>query len=373
MAPVLKAAAVAMASGTPLLIWGGPGVGKTASITAMVEGRGWPIEVVIASIREPSDFAGLPIVTGDEVRFAPPSWAKRLASVADGVVFLDELSTAPPAVQAALLRVVLERSVGDLQLPGGIRIVAAANPPAQAADGWELAAPLANRFCHLDWQLDHRDWVDGVLSGFASPTIPVLDPDRLRAAVLATKGEIAAFIVGRPQHLHAVPKDMEAAGRAWPSPRTWTMLATVLGAARTCGVESAAVALLAAGCVGPVAAGEFISWSADLALPDPETVLADPSSFQLPNRTDRAYAALASITAATLANNTPARWGAAWEVLGVAMASKSPDVAVVAVRTLIANRPTGAMPPRDVLAKMTPLLRDAGLLDSLLNPPITNS
>ena len=58
----------------------------------------------------------------------------------------DEISTAPPAVQAALLRVVLERTVGDLRLPDAVSLVAAANTPEQAAGGWELSPPLANRF-----------------------------------------------------------------------------------------------------------------------------------------------------------------------------------------------------------------------------------
>src|SRR5262245_62386462 len=91
---------------------------------------GWPCEVVIASIREPSDFAGLPVVVADGgVRFAPPRWARRLHGAGRGVLFLDEISTAPPAVQAALLRVVLERVVGDLELPAAVAVVAAANPP----------------------------------------------------------------------------------------------------------------------------------------------------------------------------------------------------------------------------------------------------
>lgn len=57
----------------------------------------------------------------------------------------DEISTAPPAVQAALLRVVLERVVGDLELPDGVAVIAAANPPEQAAGGWDLSATISRR------------------------------------------------------------------------------------------------------------------------------------------------------------------------------------------------------------------------------------
>ena len=65
----------------------------------------------------------------------------------EGILFLDQLSTAPPAVQAALLRVALERTVCDLELPAGVAVVAAANPPEQAASGWDLSRPLASRAC----------------------------------------------------------------------------------------------------------------------------------------------------------------------------------------------------------------------------------
>ena len=128
-AAAVEALGVAVAARVPVLLWGAPGTGKTATIRAMAEQMGWPCETVIASIREPSDFAGLPIVVGDGVRFAPPGWARRLAETGHGLLFLDELSTAPPAVQAALLRVVLERVVGDLALPDEVSVVAAANPP----------------------------------------------------------------------------------------------------------------------------------------------------------------------------------------------------------------------------------------------------
>ena len=90
------------------------------------------------------------------------------------LLFLDELSTAPPAVQAALLRVVLERIVGDLTLPTDVAVVAAANPPEQAADGWDLSAPLANRLCHLNWDIDPRAVADGLAGGWAPPPVPAL-------------------------------------------------------------------------------------------------------------------------------------------------------------------------------------------------------
>src|SRR5262245_60548056 len=97
----------AVAARVPVLLWSAPGTGKTSAIRALADAMEWPCEVVIASIREPSDFAGLPVVAGADhaaasVHFAPPLWARRLAEQRRGLLFLDEISTAPPAVQAAL-------------------------------------------------------------------------------------------------------------------------------------------------------------------------------------------------------------------------------------------------------------------------------
>ena len=93
----------------------------------------------------------------------------------------------------------------------------------------------------------------------------------------------------------------------------------------------------------------------------PEQVLADPASFRLPDRGDRAYAALAAVAAAVAADPTPERWTTGWRVLGLA-ADAAPDVAAVAARVLARCRPAGLkdMPPEIHL--FIPVLRDAGLL-----------
>ncbi len=176
---VVQALALAVAANVPVLLWGAPGTGKTTVVRQLAEEAGLPCETVIASIREPSDFAGLPVVAHDEgggihVDFAPPSWARRLAQTGRGLIFFDEISTAPPAVQAALLRVVLERTVGDLVLPPAVAVVAAANPPEQAASGWDLSAPLANRFCHLDWAVEGSSVAEGFSAGWPRPVTPEL-------------------------------------------------------------------------------------------------------------------------------------------------------------------------------------------------------
>ena len=355
----VEALGVAVAAQVPVLLWGAPGTGKTSAIRAMAEAMGLPCETVIASIREPSDFAGLPIVVGDGVRFAPPMWARRLADAGHGLLFLDELSTAPPAVQAALLRVVLERAVGDLTLPDQVTVVAAANPPEQAADGWDLSAPLANRLCHLSWEVDPRAVADGLAGGWTAPSVPLI-PDGLQAEEILSRGLIAAFLHVRPALVCAPPTDAASAGRGWPSPRTWEMAARLMAAGNAARATQDARSALIRGAVGDGAGIEFLAWLVEMDLPDPEVVLADPTAFRLPERGDRAYAALAAIASAVAGQLTAERWTAGWRVLGLA-ADTAPDVAAVAARVLARCRPEGATLPAEI-KRFAPVLRDAGLL-----------
>jgi hypothetical protein len=359
-----EAAAVAIAARIPVLLWGAPGTGKTSMIRSLAASAGLPCETVIASIREPADFAGLPVVHTQpgglpSVDLAPPRWAIRLRDAGRGLLFFDEISTAPPAVQAALLRVVLERTVGDLELPPDVAMVAAANPPEQAADGWDLTPPLANRFCHLDWPADPREIADGLAGGWPVPRVPELAPD-WSGRVTVSRSWVAGFLRVRPALALEVPDEISSAGRAWPSPRTWDMAAVLLTAARGAGADDTVLSHLIRGTVGPGAGAEFLTWLVEADLPDPEAVLADPDGFTLPERGDRAYAVLASIAAAVAANPTIPRWATAWRVFG-ASGERAPDVAATAARALVRARPAGAPVPPEVHA-FAPLLRDAGLL-----------
>jgi MoxR-like ATPase len=354
-----EALGIAIATGIPVLLWGGPGTGKSSVVRALAEAMDWPCAVVIASIREPSDFAGLPVVGDNEVRFAPPKWAKDLSEADRGILFLDEISTAPPAVQAALLRVVLERFVGDLPLPPGVAVVAAANPPEQTLDGWDLSPPLANRFCHLDWTPEATRFGIGLTAGWPRPPIPELTRTKSSSRA-AARGLVAAFTGIRPALLSSVPNEPAAAGRAWPSPRTWEMAANLYAACEETHASDLARTALIAGAIGIGAAIEFLTWVNDMDLGDPEDALRDSASFELPERGDRAYATLAAVAAAVAADPTIPRWNAGWEVVAKA-GGQAPDIAAVAARVLARCRPNGAATPKGA-ELFAPLLHDVGWL-----------
>lgn len=357
--PLLTVLRAAGRAGVAVLLWGLPGIGKSSLVNALADAEGLPMETVIASLREPADFAGLPVVQDTGVELAPPAWAKRLATADSGYLFLDELTTAPPAVQAAALRVVLDRVVGDLTLPHGVRIIAAANPPEQAADGWDLAAPMANRFLHIDHAPSTDDWIDGMTTGFLTPASGrVLDYSPLLRA--ASRAEVASFIRTRPDLLHALPKDDAASGRAWPSHRTWTMTADVLAFLDP--ADTPATLLAASGLVGEGAATEYIAWRSLNDLPDPADVLADPASVPWATlEPSRAWATLTAVTAYATADGTKAGWTAAWAPLAVAASAGLQDVAAANARALIKSRPTGTRPPASAKSFLA-ILTDAGLI-----------
>lgn len=352
---IQQAIAIAVQAKLPVLLWGSPGVGKSSFIQSLGRALGWPVEVVISSIREPSDFSGLPVLSEGGVRFEPPAWAKRLAQAGRGLLFLDEISTAPPAVQAALLRVVLDRVVGDLQLPEEVAVVAAANPPDQAAGGWDLTPPLANRFIHLQWKVDVEAWVTGMTAGWPEPEIIKL-PERWQENIPQARSLVASFIKARPHLLIQVPKDEDQAGKAWPSPRSWEMAAVCYAAAQTANVEKDIIAELVTGCVGEGPGLEFLTWVEEMDLPDPEELLKQPENFQLPKRGDRAFAILNSVVQASIRNLTKDRWLAAWQILARAADQGGVDVAAVAAKALANARKPGLPLPINELKKFQPLL-----------------
>ncbi|AQZ68474.1 MoxR-like ATPases [[Actinomadura] parvosata subsp. kistnae] len=377
---VLEALAIAVSAGVPTLLWGSPGTGKTSAVVALAASLNWPIEVVIGSIREPGDFAGLPVISDGAVRLTPPAWAQRLAAAGHGLLFLDELTTAPPAVQAAMLRVVLERVVGDVRLPDKVQVVAAANPPDEAADGWDLAPPLANRLVHLNWPVDGRHIARGLAVGFPAPSLTGFAQPPSREQVMEARATVAAFLELRPTLALQVPSNGGApgagghelgtgggglgtggGGQGWPSPRSWEAAAKLMAACKAAGAPDDVLAMLVTGTVGEGAALEFLSWLEHLDLPDPAAVLANPDAFELPRRGDRAFAVLTSVVAVAVSAGDVERWDAAWRVIAKA-ARTAPDVATLAARTLAAHRPPGARIP-DALLELTPILRAAGLLD----------
>lgn len=357
---VREAVAIAVQIGQPVLLWGGPGEGKSTLIEQVAGQMERPCEIVVGSIREASDFVGLPMRTDGSVTFAPPRWASRCLDDPRTVVFLDELTTAQPSVQAAMLRVVLEREVGDLRLPDTVSFVAAANPTEVSAGGDDLAPPLANRFCHLDWEAETAHWVSGIVRGWEPAAIPIVPATRA-AAEARWRALLGGFITARPSILRQVPDDIVSQGRAWPSPRTWDRAAVVAAACEAAGAGAAVRSALVAGLVGQGAAIEFLRFADTADLPDPEDLLADPARLDAKARSDLLLAALAGVAVAVTVDCTEQRWHAAWDVLGHACTAGRADIAALAALGLLELRHDSWSAPA-AAASFAPVLRAAELV-----------
>ncbi|MFF3152188.1 AAA family ATPase [Streptomyces sp. NPDC057910] len=338
----LEALTLAVAADLPVLLWGEPGIGKTAALTQLAAALDLPLTTVIASVHEPSDFSGLPVVGDDPaeqgIPMAPPDWAVRLVRAGRGLLFLDELSTAPPAVQAALLRLVLERRIGALQLPPGVRIVAAANPPSSAADGWELSPPLANRFVHLQWTHDHEVVVRGLGGTWPRAALPRLTPAKLPDAVDFARRAVCGLLAARPKLVHQLPGSETRRGGPWPSPRSWEMTLRLIAFATAADVSRDVLSMLVRGTVGDGPGLELLASVDRMDLPDPEALLADPAGAELPERGDLRQAVLDGVVAAVRQRPDRLRWDAAWALLAKAVETGAPDLVVVPATTLASLR-----------------------------------
>jgi hypothetical protein len=357
-----RALAICIAARIPVILWGPPGQGKTSVIRAIAEKQGRHLEVLLASIREPQDFAGLPSISNGRAQLVPPDWALRLAETQNGILFTDEVNTAPPSVQAALLRVSLDRVAGDCDLGADTSVIAAANPPEQAADGWDLAPPLANRFCHLPWELPADVVRDGLAGRWRSYEVPDADADAVDDAVRRERVSVAGFVTARPDMITVLPKNASEQGRAFPTPRSWDMTATLSGWVTATGQGEGVRRMLVRGCVGPGASAEFLTYRETLDLPDPEKVLAAPADFPMPTRADQIYVIGAGVLAVVRHNLTGERWQAAGVVLERIASGGHPDIAVSFARDWIRERPEGQMPSETMLKSLVPLLKEARLI-----------
>lgn len=360
---------IAVQAGVPASLTGDPGAGKTKWVESLVtKSLGWHMETIVASTREPTDFAGYPCNHDGKIKLLPVgSFLDALKSHERSVVFLDEFSNTPPAVQAAALKFINEGMLGEERFDiQKVSFLLANNPPEIAANGWEFTPPMANRIAHFDWNPNPDLWINGMLEDFP-PIVATKLPNDWRKEIPAARALVAAFIKSRPALLQALPKDVSHRSGPWPSRRTWDFCATLYAAAESVNATKDVKLALATSVVGHGAGFEFITWVTELDIPDPEESLRHPKAVKLPARGDQIFVFLVSVAAAVVRNNTSERWNAAWEVFAHAIDAGHPDFAVPACKMLTKqeNMPKslgGKLP--DALNKFMPILQAIGKIAS---------
>jgi hypothetical protein len=148
----------------PIFLWGPPGIGKSDIIGQITNGlsKSHLIDIRL-SLWDPTDIKGIPYYSANDntMAWAPPAElpTQEFAAQFDNIVlFLDEMNSAAPAVQAAAYQLILNRRVGQYKLPDNVLIVAAGNREADKGVTYRMPAPLANRFVHLELAVDFDDW-----------------------------------------------------------------------------------------------------------------------------------------------------------------------------------------------------------------------
>lgn len=302
------------------VLWGAPGIGKTAIIHSIVEKRKMLMRVIIGSTMDPTDVAGLPVLRplqdGTSVTsFALPEWFVEVRDYAlehpeGSVVFIEEITTATPPVQAALLTFIQDRRIGKTVLPDNVLIIVAGNPPSQAADGNLLAPPTANRLLHYDYQPSIEDWFEGMTVNWNKP---VSEQEKVM------RSYVVGFLRERTDIINACPEDAEEAGQAWPSMRSWENAARMLG--RT--TDEAFSKVIVHSAVGKDAGDAFMKWMRKLILPRYENVMADPTGINWASfRGDILHMTLATV----VQNVTIDNFNASVKVFEAAKEAKKDDI-----------------------------------------------
>jgi hypothetical protein len=145
---------------TPVMLWGPPGVGKSQMVAQVAMRHGAPLIDIRLSQMEPSDLRGIPFRNGEVVEWAIPSMLPDIERHGTaGILFLDEITSAPPSVSAAAYQLILDRRLGEYEVPEHWAIIAAGNRQGDRGVTYSMPAPLANRFSHYEVEVNLDDWV----------------------------------------------------------------------------------------------------------------------------------------------------------------------------------------------------------------------
>ena len=138
-----------------VMIWGKPGVGKSSIVAQIAKSHDLEFIDVRLSQLMPSDLRGVPVPSENQTHWYPPSF---LPTSGKGILFLDEINMAPPAMQGVAQQLILDRKIGDYSVPDGWHVWSAGNRIEDKAAVFQMPAPLANRFLHLSVDVSLDDF-----------------------------------------------------------------------------------------------------------------------------------------------------------------------------------------------------------------------
>jgi len=220
----------------PVFVWGSPGIGKSSIVKQIALDKGLEFIDLRLSLLDPTDLKGIPFFDqkSNEAVWASPSFLPK-DNNSKGVLFLDEINTAPPSVQASAYQLVLDRKVGEYELPKGWSIVAAGNNESDRGVVYRMPPPLANRFVHLNMEVSFEDWKGWAYSNSIDSSI------------------IAFLHYDQSRLFEFDPSKNE---KSFPTPRSWEYVHRVLSSA----VDEKLLMEIVSGAVGQESATAFMSF-----------------------------------------------------------------------------------------------------------------
>ena len=247
---------VAMQKNRPIFLWGPPGIGKSDVVEQICNdfSNSHLIDIRL-SLWEPTDIKGIPYFDANEgtmVWGAPSELpSQEFAAQYDHIVlFLDEMNSAAPAVQAAAYQLILNRRVGTYKLPDNVMIVAAGNREADKGVTYRMPAPLANRFVHVEMAVNFDDWFTWAVNN-------------------KIHQDVVGYLQFAKQDLYDF--DPRSSSRSFATPRSWSFVSELIED----GIDPATTTDLVAGAVGEGLAVKFMAHrKVASSMPDPSEILA---------------------------------------------------------------------------------------------------
>jgi dynein-related subfamily AAA family protein len=311
-----------------LFVWGPPGIGKSAVVRLAARELELSCVVLLGTQIAPEDLIGVPRIREIgpgrfATEFCPPGAILRPDPF---LLFVDELNSAVPDVQKAFYSLILDRRLGDYQLPEGSRVVAAGNRVEDRALVRPMATALANRMVHVALEPNADAWLAWAAGSAVHPLV-------------------LAFIRARPDRLCETPPS--DATPAYPTPRAWHMLSDSIAA-----TSARLWPALAAGSVGDRAGAEFAAF-AQRALEAPSLEAVAAGQAAVPRDPELIYFLGASCLA-RLASSSATDGELAAKVV-IALGGVSKEVAVWAIDAALSKKP-----PTPATAAFETVLRTSG-------------
>lgn len=244
----------AMQKRRPVFLWGPPGIGKSDIVHQIGELIDAHVIDVRLSLWEPTDIKGIPYFDSNTSKmvWAPPVElpdAETAAKYKNIILFLDEMNSAAPSVQAAAYQLILNRKVGTYHLPDNVLIVAAGNREADKGVTYRMPAPLANRFVHLEMTHNFDDWFQWAVNN-------------------KVHKDVVGYLTFAKKDLYDF--DPKSPSRSFATPRSWSFVSELLED----NINQETLTDLVSGAIGEGLAMKFMAHrKVASAMPDPTAIL----------------------------------------------------------------------------------------------------